>query len=232
MTSRVTTPQHRARMKARFEKLRAAGLCTTCGKAPQRPKQNTCVSCIGQITANARATRQKRADAGLCMECGKNPHVPSKRLCGTCQVVANQRVAKCAAKRKAKAERESLCTACFKAPRPVGRKRCDECVLAHRLRTYKQFGLTREVFDSLGDCCRICSRRDELKIDHGHVSGKIRGLLCATCNVGLGMFRDDPALLAKAIEYVRATATAVGSTQIDQPTGDGRATEAQPRYLN
>ena len=56
--------------------------------------------------------------------------------------------------------------------------------------------------------CGICettapgSRLVRFPIDHCHTTGKIRGLLCEHCNRGLGMFRDDPALLRRAISYL------------------------------
>lgn len=53
-----------------------------------------------------------------------------------------------------------------------------------------------------GDCCEICSQPCVIQLDHNHATGSLRGFLCRTCNVGLGMFRDDPALLQRAAEYL------------------------------
>lgn len=55
--------------------------------------------------------------------------------------------------------------------------------------------------------CAIC-KRDEticgtLNVDHDHSTGKVRGLLCTTCNRGLGEFRDRITDLESAISYLR-----------------------------
>jgi hypothetical protein len=42
-----------------------------------------------------------------------------------------------------------------------------------------------------------------LAIDHDHLTGKVRGLLCARCNQGIGLFSDSPERLEKAIGYLR-----------------------------
>ncbi len=39
-------------------------------------------------------------------------------------------------------------------------------------------------------------------LDHCHILGNIRGILCSNCNTGIGMLRDDPALLRRAIRYL------------------------------
>jgi hypothetical protein len=56
--------------------------------------------------------------------------------------------------------------------------------------------------------CVICGDGTTLVIDHDHVTGKIRGMLCNHCNRGLGHFRDDPTLLEFAAQYLYASADA------------------------
>src|SRR3990167_9771257 len=63
----------------------------------------------------------------------------------------------------------------------------------------KKFGMTPadlEVLIAAQDGqCAICRRisPSTLHVDHDHVTGKVRGLLCFSCNIGLGHFGDEPA---------------------------------------
>lgn len=56
--------------------------------------------------------------------------------------------------------------------------------------------------------CAICRSKDpgnirDWHIDHDHVTGTPRALLCHHCNLGIGNFRDNPDLLLAAIKYLR-----------------------------
>lgn len=115
------------------------------------------------------------------------------------------------------AQEDWVCPSCNeKAERYQGSKRsaCRRCELFKEMtRTY---GITREEYENLVEeqknVCRICGNPETstrngnvrlLAVDHNHTTGKVRGLLCSRCNVGLGYFKDDPELLEKAIEYIR-----------------------------
>ena len=52
--------------------------------------------------------------------------------------------------------------------------------------------------------CAICKKHMEKpQLDHDHVTGKPRELLCSRCNVGIGNLQDDPDLLESAASYIR-----------------------------
>lgn len=61
---------------------------------------------------------------------------------------------------------------------------------------------------SQGGGCAICGKvrltkgKQYMAIDHCHVTGKVRGILCNWCNKGLGLFEDKPENLTQAIEYL------------------------------
>lgn len=50
--------------------------------------------------------------------------------------------------------------------------------------------------------CAICEQQVKLVIDHCHKTNRVRGLLCAKCNSGLGLFQDSFKNLKKAQEYL------------------------------
>lgn len=78
------------------------------------------------------------------------------------------------------------------------------------------YGMTIEDYDDLkrrqGGTCAICLQPEvaignhgevkRMSVDHDHVTGEIRGLLCQACNVAIGMLGDDPDRLLAASFYI------------------------------
>lgn len=80
-----------------------------------------------------------------------------------------------------------------------------------------KYGLTKDEVATMterqGNSCAICrnpftGRRGFLQarhIDHDHMTGQVRGLLCGGCNNGLGNFRDNPTSLRAAAQYLESS---------------------------
>lgn len=81
----------------------------------------------------------------------------------------------------------------------------------------RQYGITQADFDKLlvkqNGRCAICQTDNPGKhgrktdtecwhVDHDHQTGRVRGLLCFACNVGIGHLKDDPVLVKAALQYL------------------------------
>jgi hypothetical protein len=75
----------------------------------------------------------------------------------------------------------------------------------------KKYGLTIEEYVKLHDAqdgrCAICNTKEKdlnkrMHIDHNHMTGAVRGLLCHHCNTGIGLFKENIDVMKKAMEYL------------------------------
>lgn len=76
---------------------------------------------------------------------------------------------------------------------------------SHRQKLW-QYGLTQQQYDQLllesNHSCSICQDTKNLVIDHCHKTNKVRGILCWSCNVALGHFKDSKERLSNALTYL------------------------------
>lgn len=87
--------------------------------------------------------------------------------------------------------------------------------ILNRISGYRRLGINISLDDydimykAQNGKCAICenptgnSKSYRLHVDHNHVTGQIRKLLCSKCNVGIGLFGEDINLLLKTIEYLK-----------------------------
>ena len=112
-----------------------------------------------------------------------------------------------------------LATRCRKCANADKRKRnrdFPDIIRDQNLR--KKFNITIDEYDLMMEeqegTCAICNRKEvrknmygikRLSVDHNHITGKVRGLLCNDCNQGIGFLRSDEGvdLLLSAVEYMR-----------------------------
>ena len=77
----------------------------------------------------------------------------------------------------------------------------------------RTYGVSADEVDEMlrrqGGGCAVCGDKPErlasMHLDHDHEAGRLRGLLCLSCNQGIGKFRDDPDLLRAAADYLEHT---------------------------
>lgn len=150
------------------------------------------------------AKRQEDGDTKQCSVCGEIKNITSfwkrgskrkdgtqarRNVCASCSVEANMEKYYKEGGKEAQKERS------FKA-------------------LLKTYGITPEIYEQerikQNYSCLLCGALEteqhhgRLYVDHNHATGKYRGLLCNICNTGLGSFKDDTAVLHKAIEYLNA----------------------------
>lgn len=75
----------------------------------------------------------------------------------------------------------------------------------------RDFNITIEdynkLFEKQNGRCSICDKHQSelnvaLSVDHDHITGRIRSLLCGNCNLLLGNANDNIDILKNAIEYL------------------------------
>lgn len=81
-------------------------------------------------------------------------------------------------------------------------------------RLHRRYGISIDDYDRMsatqGHKCAICGskssggNKSRFCVDHDHETGQVRALLCNKCNQGIGLMQDDPDLLEKAADYIRA----------------------------
>lgn len=99
----------------------------------------------------------------------------------------------------------NVCIKCFYK---IDKKRLKEYTRGICLK--EKYGITeieyKEILARQGYGCKICGnkpRKRPLAVDHDHVTGRIRGLLCTRCNLMLGYAKDNIKTLEAGIIYLR-----------------------------
>lgn len=103
-------------------------------------------------------------------------------------------------------------TAAWRRENPASQK-----ASTRRTKAKQKYGVSldtiHKMLTSQGGRCAICQKpisftaddkRNKPHVDHDHQSGKLRSLLCLTCNTGLGMFGDSIHLIELAKQYLIA----------------------------
>lgn len=83
-------------------------------------------------------------------------------------------------------------------------------VTRSRLKAWKNANIQLTMDEYLTACeklqnhCEICGNNTQtLHVDHNHLTGKVRGFLCGSCNRALGLLKESPIVVEKALIYLK-----------------------------
>lgn len=118
---------------------------------------------------------------------------------------------------------------------------CGDCSAKGNTRKYlkKNYNISyefyMEMYAKFDGMCHICrskgfkidaNQRLNLVVDHCHITGLVRGMLCHNCNRALELFQDNTQFLNNAVEYLeRATTILNGSTLLAIGSGSAQHPE-------
>lgn len=175
-------------------------------RGPRRTECTWCQTPIDQVRSDQRFCSRKCADDWRNDQTRLRTLRAKKALDRPCEVCGEQ----------IPAARPTQAIYCSPECKRVGLmsspKARTAMIEANRNRLY---GITmaqyRDMLTEQGGVCAIC-RTNEWPgkgphVDHDHKTGKVRGILCHKCNLGLGKFNDDVALMREAIKYLELHAT-------------------------
>jgi len=173
--------------------------------------------------ARQRERNNVQPDLVLCIDCGEVPPRPRQSATGVapsrCQSCHESHLRKVDRELKAVVranetlEQKSDRSAYMKEWREGNQDKVEGMRWRARL---KKYGITEEDFKGMWEeqqgCCKICrtelllggtqSDSNQCVIDHHHETGQVRGLLCRTCNLGIGYFNDNADMLRAAAEFL------------------------------
>lgn len=145
-----------------------------------------------------------------CSKCGQHSDPVVGRQCRAC-VNKYQREYKRSGK-GALTQKRYQAGSNFKAYQRAYRLREKDRLKQYHKNYYLQaeYGITLEQYEQMlntqGRRCAICHKSDSeagtLAVDHCHTTDRVRELLCQRCNQGLGLFKENPTALARAIAYL------------------------------
>jgi hypothetical protein len=169
-----------------------------------RSRDGLAFYCRTHLAARASRSREaRRTKPRVYRRPAENVAIPpGHKWCADCDRVLP--VAEFVRTTRTKSGYHAYCKPCHNKRGHVSREKVGGSRTYHLSRRY---GITAAEADYLlaqqNGMCAICNAAPAVHVDHDHATGAVRALLCFNCNGGLGQFRDDPAVLRAAAEYVR-----------------------------
>jgi hypothetical protein len=177
--------------------------CTRCGEPRgDSSSPSYCRPCHRALGRESRERRGGKKPQENCSRCGQERDGRHPSYCRACWQgpIREERLA-------------APCTTCGGAKDQRHEYYCKRCAQDIWLR--REFGITADQWEAKfaeqGGVCGICKggpgetndgRIREWHTDHDHETGRFRGVLCASCNIGIGHFGDDVGRLLAAADYI------------------------------
>ena len=189
-----------------------SGRVTSQRAREKKKKLGLCYECSDKAVGGSRCPKHAalrnqdyyhRSTSGFCIGC-EAPAIPNERQCPSCKETS--RLLQKA--RGTKAKELGNCPNHVGEPAVPGRTTCVRCGwLTFESAIKKYDGLTLETYAWMEHdqdrACASCGDRVELVVDHDHATGKVRALLCSSCNRLIGHAKEEIARLTAAIWYLQ-----------------------------
>jgi len=102
---------------------------------------------------------------------------------------------------------QTRCRECQREVKSTMKDYYRECHLRNK------YGISQQIYENMlhaqEECCAICGIHEKhcehqrLAVDHDHVTGQVRALLCKKCNQGIGLLQDSSDIASKAVDYLK-----------------------------
>lgn len=176
--------------------------CTRCGNERTGGHHAYCLDCC-------RAQRQewlsKNKTEKPCARCGTTPRLAHMSYCRPC----HRSLGKESFERRGGKKIQTICVRCGESRDGSHPTYCAKCWRYWQV--MRNYDLTTEQYDQMAagmnGQCPLCLSAPGVRgwhVDHCHITGKVRGLLCGSCNRGLGQLQDNPEILRRAADYLEA----------------------------
>jgi hypothetical protein len=157
------------------------------------------------MRARSRESYARRVEAQGRTIRTPQPEAPGLRVCRDCG--ETKPLEDFPRNKNTRSGRATYCKPCHNARSRETRQRLYGGGRHYHLK--RRYGLTAAEVDALieaqGGRCAVCRERPAEHVDHDHLTSTVRGVLCFSCNGGLGLFRDRVDVMRKAIDYLERT---------------------------